>query len=135
MLRSGLFQATLFSQANKTHFCTAPCVTYSTTSDTLYLVSHRNSGSATYSLDRITGTPTAPSYESIGTLTRTGGAWAQPGGEILPQAAPNTGASACGSVPCPIEVFDAQVRSAPVYRGGSIYYTQTIGLPSTGLTP
>jgi hypothetical protein len=133
-LRSGTFTGTLFTQASNTHFCTAPCVTYSSTSDTLYLVTHGNSGAASYTLDRITGTPSSPTYSYIDSHTRPGGGWVQSGGNLLPQSPPESGASACGSVPCPISVFDAQVRSAPVYRAGSIYYTQTVGLPSSGLT-
>ena len=133
-LRSGEFSGTLFTQAGNTHFCTAPCVTYSSSLDTLYLVTHINSANATYALDRISGTPSAPTYTSGGSLTRTGGGWAQPLGNILPQSAPSSGASACGSTPCPLDVFDARVRSAPVYRGGTIYYTQCVGLPASGLT-
>src|SRR5262249_9372670 len=51
----------------------------------------------------------------------------------LPQSAPNSGTSSCGTTPCTIEIRDSQVRSAPVYRDGTIYYTQTIGLPSGGV--
>jgi len=133
-LRTGTLAGTLFSQSAGTHFCTAPCATYSTTSDTLYLVTHLSSAGATYAVDRITGTPTVPSYLAGGTLTRAGGGWVQPSGNLLPQSAPNSGTSSCGATPCKIEVQDAQIRSAPVYRNGNIYYTQTVGLPSTGLT-
>ena len=34
----------------------------------------------------------------------------------MPQSAPNSGASACGAIPCKIETQDAQIRSAPVFR-------------------
>src|SRR5439155_1598523 len=87
----------------------------------------------TYTVDLVTGTPSAPVYTAGGTSTRTGGGCAQPGGQLLPQSAPNSGTSAC-SPPCLIETQDAQVRSAPVYRGGSLYYTQTIGLPAALMT-
>ncbi len=134
LARAGTGSATTFTQAAGTHFCTSPCATYSATSDTLYLVTHLSSASATYALDMITGTSAAPVYSSGGSLTRAGGGWVQPSGNLLPQSAPNSGTSACGATPCPIEVQDAQVRTAPVYRGGFIYYAQTVGLPSTGLT-
>ncbi|HEV8479668.1 MAG TPA: Calx-beta domain-containing protein [Candidatus Eisenbacteria bacterium] len=133
-LRIGTLAATLFTQSAGTHFCTAPCVTYSTTSDTLYLVTHLSSAGATYAVDKITGTSAAPVYTAGGTLTRAGGGWVQPSGNIMPQSAPNSGTSACGTTPCPIEAQDAQIRSAPVFRNGNIYYAQTVGLPSTGLT-
>jgi len=132
--RAGTGTATLFTHSANTHFCSAPCVTYSTTAETLYVVTHLSSSGATYALDTITGTPGSPTYTSGGTLTRTGGGWAQPGGNILPQSAPNSGSSACTPNPCPIESQDAQVRSAPVFRNGTIYYTQTIGLPSSSYT-
>jgi hypothetical protein len=132
-LRSGTLSGTVFTQAKGTHFCTAPCATYSTTSDTLYLVTHLSSSGATYVVDRITGTPSAPVYTNGITRVRSGGGWTQPSGQILPQAVPNAGTSSCGATPCPIETQDAQVRSAPVYRDGSIWYTQTIGLPAGGV--
>ena len=131
--RSGVGTGTLFTQATGTHFCSAPAATYSATEDTLFVVTHLTSATGTYSVDFITGTPSAPVYTSGGALTRTGGGWSQPGGQLLPQSAPNSGASAC-SPPCLIEAQDSQVRSAPVYRGGSIYYTQTIGLPAVTLS-
>ncbi|OGF12681.1 MAG: hypothetical protein A2W00_08730 [Candidatus Eisenbacteria bacterium RBG_16_71_46] len=131
--RTGTGTGTLFTQAAGTHFSTSPAVTYSATLDTLFLVTHLSSGGATYTVDRITGFPAAPVYTSGGTNVRPGGGWTQPGGNILPQSAPNAGASAC-TPPCPIESQDAQVRSSPVWRNGFLYYTQTIGLPAGGLT-
>jgi hypothetical protein len=124
---------TLVTQAAGTHFVTAPCATFSATEDTLFLVTHLSSAGATYQVDRITGTASAPVYTSGGTSTRPGGGWTQPSGNLLPQSAPNSGSSAC-TPPCPIETQDAQVRSAPVFRLDSttgrqfIYYTQTIQL-------
>ncbi|TMQ55926.1 MAG: T9SS type A sorting domain-containing protein [Candidatus Eisenbacteria bacterium] len=127
--------ATVFTQASATHFYSSPCATYSATEDTLFVVTHLNSGSATYEVDAITGTPAAPAYTTGGALTRPGGGWAQPGGSgaKLPQSAPISGASVC-TPPCPIEPQDSQVRSAPVYRGGFIYYAQTVGLPASTYT-
>jgi len=133
-LRAGTLSGTLFTQAANTHFCTAPCATYSATSDTLYLVTHLASSGATYAVDRITGTAASPVYTAGGSLVRTGGGWVQPSGQILPQSAPNAGVSVCGATPCPVETQDAQVRSAPVFRNGQIFYTQTIGLPTPSMT-
>ena len=132
LARAGTGSGVLVTQQPGTHFCSSPCVTYSATTDTLYLVTHLSSASGTYAIDTITGTPSSPSYSAGGTLTRPGGGWVQPSSQILPQSAPNAGASACGT-PCSIETQDSQVRSAPVFRDGSIYYTQTVGLPSSGL--
>ena len=131
MLRAGAFSGAIFSGSG---FCTSPAITYSTTEATLYMPTHLSSAGATYRVDKITGAPPTPVYTIGGTLTRTGGAWLQPGGNILPQAAPLAGASACGATPCPLETQDAQVRSNPVFRSGFIYYAQTVGLPSSGLT-
>jgi Calx-beta domain-containing protein/SprB-like repeat protein/List-Bact-rpt repeat protein len=127
-----LGSATIFTQAAGTHFCSAPCVTHSASEDTLFVVTHLSSSGGTYAVDVITGSAT-PAYVAGGTLTRPGGGWVQPSGNLLPQSAPLAGASACGATPCPIESQDSQIRSAPVYRNGFIYYAQTIGLPSSGL--
>jgi hypothetical protein len=133
-LRAGTGTGTLFTQATNSHFSSGPTTTYSATEETLFVVTHLSSSGGTYSLDWITGTPSSPVYTVGGTLTRPGGGWAQPGGNTLPQGAPNTGTSSCGSTPCPIESQDAQVRASPVFRDGFIYYTQTIGLPASALT-
>jgi hypothetical protein len=133
--RAGTGSGTLFTQGNGSHFCSAPCLTYSSTTDTMYVVTHLSSPGATYEFDRITGTAAAPVYTVLqSSLTRPGGGWQQPGGNTLPQSPPNTGTSACGSSQCPIESQDSQIRSAPTWRNGFIYYTQTIGLPATGWT-
>jgi len=134
MAQSGTGTGTLFAQTSGTHFCSAPAHTMSATEDTMFVLTHLTSSTGTYQLDKITGTAAAPVYTSGGTLTRTGGGWVQPTGQALPQSAPNSGASSCGATPCPIEIQDSQIRSAPVYRGGFLYYTQTIGLPSSGMT-
>jgi hypothetical protein len=116
-----------------TGFCSSPAATYSATEDTLYVPTHLGSGSGTYRLDKITGTPSSPIYAIGSTLSR-GTTWTQASGNILPQKAPLSGASACGTTPCPIEPQDAQIRSTPVVRGGFLYYAQTVGLPAGGLT-
>jgi hypothetical protein len=134
-LRNGVSTSYTFTHTTGNVFCRAPCVTYSTTSDTLYLVDHISSGSATYAVDKITGTgPGKPTYTAGASQSRTGGGWVAPSGNIQPQSAPNSGTSACSGSPCPVETQDAYVRSAPVYRGGIIYYAQTVGLPAGTLT-
>ncbi len=128
-LRAGTFTPFTITRASGAGFCMAPCVTYSTTSDTLYVPLHLSSGSATYELDKITGTST-PVYSTSASQIRPGGGWVATSGNLLPQSAPNSGTSACGATPCTIETSDAQIRSAPTYRGGVIYYAQTVGLPA-----
>ena len=135
-----LSSVTNITQGASTHFCSAPSVTLSATEDTMFVVTHLASASATYQVDIVTGTPAAPVYTSGGTNTRPGGGWTQPSGNILPQSAPNSGASACGAAPCKIETQDAQIRSAPIFRvdattgRGFIYYAQTVALPAATLT-
>jgi hypothetical protein len=137
-LRTGIGSGTLFSLTSgggATHFVTSPAVTYSATEDSLFLVIHLGSAAATYAVDVITGTPAAPVYNlAAAANVRPGGGWTQPSGNIEPQAAPLSGTSACGVTPCKIEASDAQVRAAPVYRNGFIWYAQTIGIPAGGLT-
>src|SRR5882762_7037053 len=91
LARTGTGTGTLFTQAMNTHFCSAPCATYSSTSDTMYVVTHLSSAGATYTLDTITGTASAPVYTAGGSQTRPGGGWVQPGANLLPQSAPNSG--------------------------------------------
>ncbi|HLL75845.1 MAG TPA: Ig-like domain-containing protein, partial [Pyrinomonadaceae bacterium] len=72
----------------------------------------------------ITGTPSDPTL-FIGVQKQNGlGAWSQPGGEILPQAPPPAGGPARK-----IESPDSRVQKV-VFRNGSIYYCQTVGLPA-----
>jgi len=99
-----LSSGTIFTQTINTHFASSPCATYSVGEDTLFVVTHLSSAGATYEVDVITGTST-PVYTSGGTLTRPGGGWVQPGGNILPQSAPNSGVSVC-TPPCLIESQD-----------------------------
>jgi hypothetical protein len=128
-LRAGTFSGVFFTG---TGFVASPCATYSSSEATLYVPTHLSSAGATYELDTITGTPGSPTYTLGTTKTRTGGAWTQPTGQILPQAAPLSGSSACGATPCKLETQDAQIRGTPVFRDSFIYYAQTIGLPSGG---
>jgi hypothetical protein len=128
--RAGSFVA---SFANGTGFCSAPAATYSSGEPTLFVPTHLSSASGTYRLDTITGTPGSPTY-TVGATRARGVNWTQPLNAILPQAPPLAGSSDCGLPACAIETADAQIRSTPVFRDGSIWYTQTVGLPAGVLT-
>ena len=129
-LRSGVFSGVLIEG---TGMCSFPASTYSATEDTLYVATHLSSGSGTYRLDTITGAVSSATYR-IGATKSRGTNWVQAAGDILPQAAPLSGTSICGSPPCMVEPLDAQIRSAPVFRNGFIYYAQTVGLPASKMT-
>jgi hypothetical protein len=141
--RAGSAVTTLFRGLDPDHagffFCVHPVTTYSATEEALYLPQHQSSGAAWYSLSRITGTPAAPSFDLGETMTRPGGGWAQPGGDILPQqcvAGPGapTPTHLCPATPRRIDAGDSFIRSNPVFRNGRVYYAQTVGLPADGLT-
>jgi hypothetical protein len=138
--RAGAAVATVFtdppnSTPNDTPigFCNHPVTTYSATEETLYLAQHRSSGSATYRVNKITGTPGAPSFTLGAEKVRAGGGWTQPVGEMLPQtcvAGVGAPTQVCPATIRKIDQGDAQVRSSPVYRGGKVYYAQTVALPA-----
>src|SRR6185369_16889912 len=128
--RAGAFAG---SFATGTGFCSSPVSTLSPSEPTLYLPTHLSSASGTYRLDTVTGPSSAPVY-TVGAVRARGLTWTQPLGSILPQAPPLSGSSVCGLPACTIETQDAQIRSTPVFRDGSIWYTQTIGLPAGGLS-
>ncbi len=129
-LRTGVAAAMQFNTA----FCASPVITYSATENTLYVITHLSSADATYRIETITGTPAVPAYTQGVVKTRPGGGWTFPSGQILPQAAPLVGASACvpPTIPCRIETQDAFVRANAVFRNNNIYYAQTVGLPAGG---
>ncbi len=132
-LRNGVIGGTYFTgvSAANAGFCMHPATTYSPTEETEYLVAHQGSAGATYRVHTITGTSAAPMF-TIGVLkTRPGGGWTQPGGNSLPQAM-----GTCATTPMKIEAGDAFVRSNVVFRNGTIWYPQTVGLPAgrTALT-
>jgi hypothetical protein len=129
-LRAGALGGTAFSGSA---ICASPVITYSPTENTLYVATHLSSAGASYRLETITGTPAAPVYTLGVVKTRPGGGWTQPSGQILPQAPPLVGASACpGRNPCRIETQDAFVRANAVFRNNHIYYAQTIGFSAGG---
>lgn len=129
-LRSGTATATVFTG---TAFCTHPAETYSASEETLYAPNHISSGGATYRLNTITGTPAAPTF-TVGSLqTRTGGGWVAPGGNLGPQTCVS-GTFICPGTLSGLDVGDAFIRSNVVFRNSAIWYAQTVGLPSAGLT-
>lgn len=120
-----------------TNFSMHPATTLSPTEETLYIPVHRSSGGATYHLHRITGTPAAPVLNldpATNPKTRPGGGWIQPGGDILPQTCVGTPGTTCPTTLRKIDSIDAHIRSNVVFRNGNIWYAQTIGLPTSGLT-
>jgi len=128
---NGTLVSTYFTgvSAANAGFCMHPATTYSATEATEYLAAHQASAGATYRLHTITGTPAAPVF-TIGALkVRPGGGWTQPGGNILPQAM-----GTCTTTPMRLDVGDSFVRSNVVFRNGTIWYPQTVGLPAGGLT-
>ena len=128
--RAGTFAG---SFANGTGLCSSPVATASPTEPTLYVPTHLSSANGTYRLDTITGPVGSPVY-TVGAVRSRGTTWTQPTGAILPQAPPLSGGSVCGLPACAVETQDAQIRSTPVFRDGSIWYAQTVGLPAGGLT-
>ena len=105
-------------------YTSSPAATYSATESTLYVPTHWSSASGSYRLDTITGDPSTGPVYTVGVPKLRGLAWTNPSGNILPQMTPAGG----------IDAQDAEIRSTPVVRDGFIYYTQTVGLPATGLT-
>jgi hypothetical protein len=130
--RSGAAVATLFSGL-AIGFCNHPVTTYAATEETLYLIRHESSASATYRVSTVTGTPGTPSFTLGADKTRAGGGWTQPVGEMLPQqCVPGVSlpTQVCPSTVRKLDAGDAQVRSNPVFRGGKVYYAQTVALPA-----
>ncbi|HEV7902597.1 MAG TPA: hypothetical protein VGO96_02055, partial [Pyrinomonadaceae bacterium] len=112
-----------------------PAVSYSPTVTEGYLASHGSSSTtvggvptATYFFFVMVGTPAAPALRQSVTKTNPLGPWTAPGGDILPQAPePN------GSGTRKIDSRDSRILNM-VYRNGSVYFSQTVGLPA-GRTP
>ena len=127
--RAGTASATIFDPVG---VCAAPAMTYGASSS-MSVPRHLVSSTGTYALDTITGTGALPVYTTGGTRSR-GVTWTQPTGIVLPQKAPISGASACGTPACAVEAPDAQIRTTPIARGGAVWYAQTVGLPAGGFT-
>jgi Lamin Tail Domain len=138
--RAGTANAYLFSGdpdffGDPIGFCNHPVETYDADETTLYFVKHQASADASYFVSALTGAPPAqPALTFGGVKFRPGGAWTQPGGDILPQTCVGTVGVTCPATLRGIDSGDAQVRGNAVFRNGSIYYAQTVGLPAGGLT-
>jgi hypothetical protein len=101
-------------------FTIQPAVTYSATENNLYMVEHGLSSAASYYFYTVSSTGTVSGGTT--TLTNPLGAWAAPGGNILPQSGGH-----------PVDSGDSRILNA-LFRNGNIYYAQTIGLPAGSLT-
>ena len=138
LLREGVLNG-VFANGDDTSgpgVCASPSVTYSADEETLYVVNHLNGSDGRYRVDRITGTLAAPEYRRGAEKHRGASVWngldaRSAPQEILPQKAPTSGTSSCGTS-CPLNCQDSHVRAAPVVRGQFIYYVQTVGLPESG---
>jgi hypothetical protein len=99
-------------------FTAQPAVTYSSSENTLYMVEHFASGSATYRFWAVTAGPPTPSLTLVGGGAKTNplGPWAIPSGNILPQSGEQ-----------PIDGGDSRIVNA-VFRNGGVYYAQTVAL-------
>jgi hypothetical protein len=131
-MRAGASNAQIFTHTGSGSFCMHPATTLSATEETLYVPVHLSSSGASYRLHRVTGTSGAPilTLDSAPSRIRPGGGWIQPGGDTLPQTCVGP-AGTCPATVRPIESQDAFLRSNVVFRNGSIWYAQTIGLPAT----
>ncbi|MCA1633370.1 MAG: hypothetical protein LC802_06515 [Acidobacteria bacterium] len=133
-LRAGTLSGTRVNAGS--NFCIHPATTLSATEETLYLVEHFSSAAATVVVGTIKGTPASASVSLFGPFTRPGGAWTNPGGDLLPQdcvAGSPIPTFTCPATPRKLETQDAQVRGNVVFRNGKIWYAQTVALPAGGL--
>lgn len=133
-LLTGTSSSSIFAAAASSGFCMHPATTLSPTEETLYVPAHFNSTSATYRLHRITGTAGAPvfTFDGFSHTRGAAGTWTQPGGDILPQTCVGTVGTNCPTTLRFIDSADAHIRSNVIFRNGSIWYAQTIGLPAGG---
>ena len=99
-------------------FTTQPAVTYSTGENTLYMVEHVGSASATYRLWTVTSGPPSAAVTIVGGGAKVNplGPWSIPSGNILPQSGGDG-----------VDGGDSRILNA-VFRNGGIYYAQTVGL-------
>ena len=124
-LMSGTVSGSIIS--NLGDFSVQPCVTLSSSEDTLFMPVNVTSSSGTFRICTITGTSSAPVFTLGALKTHTAfGGWVQPSGDILPQLNGTAGTNF-------IDAGDSRIINA-VFRSGRVYYTQNVGLPSTGMT-
>ena len=116
--------------ADESGFCVYPATTLSPDEPNLYMVSHFDSPSAAYRVFYLAGEHDAPTLAASDFKARAvngQGGWTRPDGDLLPQTCDPAG------LPCPaavryIDSGDSFVRSGVVFRGGRIYYAQTVGI-------
>ena len=109
-------------------FTIQPCITYSATEEKLYAP---NSiwGTASYRLNTITGTASAPLWNMGVTKTHTVlSAWMGSLTMVLPQLRQSPDSTAEN-----IDGDDDRINNA-VFRNNMIYYSQTVGLPASNMT-
>ena len=132
-MRAGTNNSMIFTvtAGSSQNFCMHPAETYSSTEETLYVPVHFSSSSARYQLHKITGTPASPTLttETV-THTRTGGGWLTFSGDILPQTCIGTPGTDCPTTIGKLDGGDVFLRSNAVFRNGSVWYSQTVGLPA-----
>ena len=126
MLQAGVATAWF---ADGTQYTASPGASYSPRDCALYVVTQPWEYSGTYYVDTVTRDRHSgrPVYNQ-GPEKDRGLTWTAPWDNILPQKP-----TVAYPDPMKIECQDDMVRSTPVVRDGSIYYTQTIGLPAGGV--
>jgi hypothetical protein len=112
-----------------TDFTIRPCVTYSNSENTLFAPAHVSSAGATFHLNTITGTPSAPVYTQSSLKTHTlaplSGGWTNAG--LGPDAPQMNGSGGPGDV-APINVGDSRIIRC-TFRNNHVWYSQTVALP------
>jgi hypothetical protein len=116
-------------------FCAHPATTLDANQINLYFAIHLSSGGATYRTYTLSGNPPSlgggvPSVTATGAITRPGGGWTQPSGDILPQQCVGVAGTTCPTTLRGADAGDAFVRSNVIYRNGNLYYPQNINLPA-----
>lgn len=132
-LRAGAYSGSFFTG---TDFAMSPAITYSATENTLYMPAqygYYGSGNGAYRVWTVTGSEASPSLVAPTCCKDRGVPWDSTF-PLAPQAAPLSGTSSCGATPCTIETNDDRIGSAPIVRGGYLYFAQTVGLPYPSAT-
>jgi hypothetical protein len=131
-LLTGTATSSISTVSSGANVCMHPATTYSATEEVLYVPVHVSSAGAAYRLHQIRKKPDGtPEFLIDGAnRTRPGGGWTQPGGDTLPQSCVGTIGATCPGTLRFIDSGDSFIRSNVVFRNGSIWYAQTIGLPA-----
>ncbi|MGE5264056.1 MAG: hypothetical protein ACM3S0_11810 [Acidobacteriota bacterium] len=118
-----------------TDFAVQPCVTYAGSENTLFAPVHIGGYGASYRLNTITGTPDMPLYAQgvlkFHTVASLKGGWSEPSGltDIEPQSSGTGGSTDVAK----INSGDSRILKC-TFRNGNIWYSQTVGLPTLGMT-